>query len=127
MRAGHDDQVLCIAIRYVRADQVDTLRAWLATIGGLRREEALATLADERCAHEQAVLVEGSNGPVLVQAMEVADVTHSEAAASQSPHPIGAEHKAVMQHVLGDPSELRYCSTSIPGAQGVAPRGRRDR
>lgn len=89
-------------------DKVDELREWLRIVNGQRRAEALATLVDEACSHEQAVLIEGKDGPMVVYVMEVADVDHSRRAAEQSSHPIDGDHREVMQRTLGDPvpSEL---------------------
>ena len=73
-----------------------------------RREEALATLVDEGCTHEQAYLIEGVGGPVVSYVMEVEDIDASQEAARSSRHPIDADHKRVMEQAVGEqlPSEL---------------------
>ena len=81
----------------------DKLREWLAAVNGPRREEALATLVDEGCTHEQAFLIEGAEGPVVVYVMEVDDIEASEEAARSSGHPIDADHNRVMEQAVGDP------------------------
>lgn len=100
--------MLRVAIRHVHADKVDELRDWLQTVNGPRRAEALATLVDETCGHEQVLLIEGKDGPVVVYVMEVADVERSRRAAEQSSHPIDADHRRVIQRAVGDavPSEM---------------------
>jgi hypothetical protein len=65
-------------------------------------------LVDETCTHEQAFLIEGKEGSVVVYVMEVADVEQSRRARERSSHPIDADHRRVMQRAVGDavPSEL---------------------
>ena len=93
--------MLRVAIRRVNPERADDLRKWLAEVNGPRREEALATLADEG-------LIEGPEGPVVVYVMEVDDIQRSQEAFRSSGHPIDADHKQVMEQAVGDPlpSEL---------------------
>lgn len=100
---GDDRVMLRVAIRHVDADQVEVLRAWFAEVSDQRRAEALATLIDEGCRHEQAILIEGRDGPVLVYVMEVDDVTRSIQAVAESEHAIDADHQRVMREVLRGP------------------------
>jgi hypothetical protein len=95
--------MLRVAIRPVKPGRAGQLRAWLAEVNGSRREEALATLADEGCTHEQAFLIEGAEGPLLIYVMEVDDIEASQEAARSSAHPIDAVHKRVMERSVGDP------------------------
>jgi hypothetical protein len=89
---------------------------------GPRREEALATMMDEGCRHEQAYLIDGAEGPVIVYVMEVAEIEQSERAAEASVHPIDADHKRMMALALGDqvPAELLLDLTVI--GSNYAPR-----
>lgn len=100
--------MLRVAIKQVRPDYVDELREWLRTVNDERRDEALATLGDETCTHEQAILIEGKDGPVIVHVMEVRDIARSISAARSSQHPLDAEHREVMRRATGAdvPSEL---------------------
>jgi hypothetical protein len=100
--------MLRVAIRRVRPGRNDELRKWLAEANCPRREEALETLLDEGCTHEQAFLIEGAEGPVVIYVMEVDDLHASQEAARSSGHPIDADHKRVMEQAVGDllPSEL---------------------
>jgi hypothetical protein len=100
--------MLRVAVRRVNPGRADELWEWLAEVDGPRREEALATLVDEGCTHEQAFLIEGAEGPVVIYVMEVDDDEASQVAAQLSEHPIDADHKRVMAQVVGDslPSEL---------------------
>ena len=43
-------------------------------------EEALTTMVSEGCGREQAFLIEGKDGPVVVYVMEVEDVERSKQA-----------------------------------------------
>lgn len=71
-------------------------------MNGPRRQEGLATLLDEGCSHELALLIEGKDGPVVVYVMEVEDVETSQEAARSSRHPIDADHRRVMGATVGD-------------------------
>lgn len=73
----------------------------MTTLNTVRADEARATLADEGCTHEVAVLVE-PGGPFLVYAMEVEDEQRSRQAARVSQHPVDAEHRRVMQAGAGE-------------------------
>jgi Family of unknown function (DUF6176) len=66
--------MLRVAIRRVNPGRADELREWLSEANGPRREEALATLVDEGCNHEQAFLIEGAEGPVVIYVMQVDDI-----------------------------------------------------
>jgi hypothetical protein len=94
--------MLRVAVRQVNSDRVDQLRSWLAEVDGPRRTEALATLVDEGCSHEQVLLIEGKDGPVVIYLMEVDDVEKSQDAAVASQHAIDAEHKKVMHDAVGE-------------------------
>jgi Family of unknown function (DUF6176) len=100
--------MLRVAIRRVNPGRANELREWLAQVNGPRRVEALATLVDEGITHEQAYLIEGAEGPVVVYVMEVDDIEATQEATRSSEHPIVADHKRVMELAVGDPlpSEL---------------------
>jgi hypothetical protein len=53
-----------LAIRKVNSEHLELFRDWMAQLDGPRREEALATLDDEGCSHELAVLIDGPDGPL---------------------------------------------------------------
>lgn len=100
--------MLRVAIRSVLPEEVDRLRAWLREVDGPRRQEALATLLDEGCRHEQAYLIDGVHGPVVVYVMEVEDVERSKSAGRDSRHAIDEDHKRVLSQTMGEavPAEL---------------------
>ena len=102
----YSHSVLRVVIRDVRPDKVELLRAWLAELNGPRRDEALATLADEGCRHEAAFLMEGPTGPLLVWTSEAGDIDAALLAYRESTHVIDAEHRRVLREELGDPIHL---------------------
>ena len=95
--------MLRVAIRRVYPEFANVLCEWLQEVNGPRREEALTTMVSEGCGHEQAFLIEGKDGPVVVYVMEIEDVERSKQAAVTSKHPIDSDHKRVMQLAVGDP------------------------
>ena len=95
-----------LAVRRVRPSEVQKLRDWLGSVNGPRSSEALASLTDEGCTHEIGILVQTSDGPLLVYAMEVQDEERSRQAALDSRYAIDAEHKHVMAACLAEEPEL---------------------
>ncbi|MDN3311750.1 DUF6176 family protein [Microbacterium oryzae] len=89
--------MISLTIRRIEPDQRDRLERWLREVDGPRRQEALATLADEGVMHEKAVILDTSDGPILIYAMESADLEYARAVAQRSEHAIDAEHREVMQ------------------------------
>lgn len=89
-----------ISVRAVDPAQVDALKEWFVEVQGPRRDEALLTLVDETCRHEQAVLVFHGDQPLLVYVMEVEDPDAARRSALSGAHSIDAEHRAVMQRVI---------------------------
>lgn len=69
-------------------------------------DEVLETFANEIVRHEVAYLLETSDGPVLVYAIEAEDLDHAARAVEENPLPIDFEHRRVMQEVLEEPIEL---------------------
>ena len=95
-----------LAVRRVRPTEEQNLREWLAGLNGPRSGEALATFPDEGCTHEVGILVQTSDGPLLVYAMEVEDEDRSRQAGLGSQHAIDADHQRVMDAALADEPEL---------------------
>lgn len=91
-----------LVVRKVKSEELELFREWMGQLNGARRDEALATLADEGCSHEMAVLIEGPEGPLVIYAMEVESIEKSRAAADNSTHPIDKEHRAVMERALAE-------------------------
>ena len=98
-----------LAIRKVKPGEENQLRAWMAQLNS-RRTEVVATFKQEGVRHEQAYLLQTTDGPILVYAVEALDHDRAAAAYAQSTLAIDLEHRQVMKQVLGDPvrSELLY-------------------
>ncbi|MEU3642987.1 DUF6176 family protein [Lentzea sp. NPDC034063] len=96
---------MTIRVTRVEPSKVDQLRTWLAT-ARLRADEVRATFVDEGVRHERAMLVDTSDGPLLIYAVECEDFDAATAAFAKSTHPIDQEHKQVMAEVRGTPVEV---------------------
>ena len=97
--------MLRLRFRRVLPGKGARLRDWLAELSE-RASEVRLTFVDETVRHEQAYLLETSEGEVLVYAIEFEDLERSQAAYSSSTHEIDREHKAVMAECLGERIEL---------------------
>jgi hypothetical protein len=95
--------VIQLVVRRIRPDQRESVRSWLAEVDGSRRAEALESIAAEGIDHETALLVETSEGPIIVYAMQTDDPARAHAIADESPRRIDAEHRAVMRAADGGP------------------------
>jgi hypothetical protein len=90
-----------LGIRRVKPEEVARLRDWMAQLAS-RRDEVRATFKQEGVTHEQVYLLEVSDGPIMVYAMEAPDHEHAAKAFMESNLSIDTEHKAVLRQVLGD-------------------------
>jgi Family of unknown function (DUF6176) len=93
----------------VRPEEIGALRAWLAGLM-TRQDEVRETFRNEGVRHEQALLLAGADGPVLVYAIEVEDADRAHAAYASSRLPIDLEHREIMARVIEAPAraELLY-------------------
>ncbi|HET9929836.1 MAG TPA: DUF6176 family protein [Polyangiaceae bacterium] len=91
--------MLKLAFRRIKPECEERLRRWFAELES-RRAEVLETLVGERVRHEQAFVLETSDGPVLVWAAELDDPEHAAATFAQSPHAIDREHARVLRECL---------------------------
>ncbi|MCM3695517.1 DUF6176 family protein [Microbacterium oleivorans] len=66
-------------------------------LDGPRRAEALESLTAEGIDHETAMVIDTSEGPIIVYAMQTDDLERSRAVADESPRPVDAEHRSVMR------------------------------
>jgi hypothetical protein len=89
--------VIHLVARRLRADYRDRVIAWLGGIDGPRRPEAFESLAAEGVDHETAMIIDTSEGPIIVYAMQTDDLERSRAVTDESQRPIDAEHRAVMR------------------------------
>ena len=86
-----------LVARRIRPDRRELVRTWLQEVDGARRAEALESIAAEGIDHETALLIDTSDGPILVYAMQTDDLPQAQAIAGESPRSIDAEHRAVMR------------------------------
>ena len=93
--------MLKVAIKRIRPDKEERLRAWLAELN-LRADDVRETFRDETVRAEQAYIVPGESGPLLVYVMEAADFESGAKAYAESKHEIDAEHRAVMMECLAE-------------------------
>jgi hypothetical protein len=109
--------VIKLAIRKVKPDEEAHLRSWMTELTR-RKEEVLATFVQEGVRHEQAYLFATAEGSILIYAMEAADHDRAALAFRESRLAIDAEHRRVMDQVLGGPAnaELVYeCRVEVSG------------
>ena len=99
--------MLRINVLRVHDEQLPTLRAWMEELNA-RADEVRETFVNEGTRHEQAHLVQTSDGPLLVYAVETEDVDASVAAYRASTLPIDLQHREVMSSVVAEvlPTEL---------------------
>jgi hypothetical protein len=97
--------MLRVVIKQVRPEKEAKLRAWLAELNS-RADEVRATFIDETVRAEQAFIVPGAGGPLLIYVMEAEDFAHGSAAYASSTHTIDHEHRAVMRECLTEPLKL---------------------
>ena len=89
----------------VKPDEVDALRDWM-TQAMARQDEVLETFEQETIRHEITILLEGKDGPVLANGMEVEDYDVARAAYLASQLAIDLQHSQVMSRVLDGPAEV---------------------
>ena len=86
----------------IKPDRETQLRAWLSELND-RADEVRATFVDESVRAEQAYIIPGSEGPLLIYVIEVGDIEQGAKAYASSTHTIDAQHKQIKQECLGDP------------------------
>ena len=91
--------MLRVVFSRIKPGKEGRLREWLAELGE-RADEVRRTFVDETVRHEQAFILETSEGPVLIYVMEAADFEHGRQAYLNSTHAIDAEHRKVMAECL---------------------------
>ena len=97
--------MLRVWISRIRPEKESRVRAWLAELTS-RSDEVLATFRDETVRAEQAFIIAGESGPLLVYVIEAEDPERGARAFANSTHKIDAEHKAVMRECLAEPLAL---------------------
>ena len=82
----------------------DSVERWLAEVGGPLRSDAIETLRAEGVTHETALILDTTEGPVIVYAMETDDIEHARAVGAVSTHPIDQRHHEVMRAADAGPA-----------------------
>jgi hypothetical protein len=106
--------LLKVSISEVKPGSEEKLRSWLRELSA-RQDEVRETFERETVRHEQAYLLQGADGLLLVYASEARDHDRAREAFESSPLPIDAEHAAVMRDVIARRLELApifECSAS---------------
>ena len=89
--------MLRVAIKRIRPEKESRLRAWLAELNS-RADEVRETFRGETVRAEQAFIVPGSEGSLLVYVMEAEDFEQGSKAFADSHHKIDAEHIGFREH-----------------------------
>jgi hypothetical protein len=97
--------MLLVRVFAVHSDKVDLLRDWGHELER-RRREVVETFTNETVRHELALLLQPAKGPLLIHAMEAADLDEARRAVEEHPLPIDLEHRAVMSEVLAERVDL---------------------
>jgi len=101
--------MLKISIEMVKPEKEQKLRDWLSELMK-RKDEVRETFKQETVRHEQAYLIKINGGTALVYIVEADDLEQASKAYKDSSLPIDAEHRHIMNQVLGEriPAELLY-------------------
>ena len=93
--------MLRVAIKPIRPDKEGRLREWLAELNS-RADEVRQTFREESVRAEQAFIVAGAAGPLLVYVMEAEDFERGSRAFAGSRRAIDIEHREVMRECLAE-------------------------
>ena len=93
--------MLRVAIKSIRPEKEDRLRAWLVELNA-RAEEVRQTFREETVRAEQAFIVAGATGPLLIYVMEAEDFEQGAKAFADSHSNIDREHREVMRDCLAE-------------------------
>ena len=97
--------MLLINCHRVKSDQVERLRAWLLELNE-RVDEVRQTFVQETVRHEQGIILQGAEGPILIYAIEAEDLEAGRQAYEASTLPIDFEHRRIMDAVLDGPADV---------------------
>ena len=95
-----------VAFAKVRADKLERLEDWLRELMS-RKDEVRETFHRETMRHEQAFIIRGEDGPLLIYVMEAEDHERGRAAFQSSQLPIDLEHRRVMNEVLAEKLQVK--------------------
>ena len=95
-----------VAFAKVKPDKVERLESWLLELMS-RQDEVRETFIQETVRHEQAFIIRGEDGPLLIYVMEAEDHERGGAAFQSSQLPIDLEHRRVMNEVLAERLQVK--------------------
>ena len=95
-----------VAFRKIKRGKEKRLRAWLAELME-RQGEVRESFAQETVRHEQAFIIDGSDGPILVYAIEAEDLEKGRRAFEASSLPIDIHHKRIMKETLSERLDVK--------------------
>jgi hypothetical protein len=88
-------------IHRIKPGMEPRLRDWLAELN-TRADELRESFAAGGVRAEQAFIVPGASGSLLVYVSEAADQTHAERVFTQSTQPIDVDHRRVMEECIAE-------------------------
>ena len=94
-------------MRRLKPEKQEEVEQWLAEVNGVRRDEARETLRAEGVSHEAALIIDTSDGPVIVYAMETDDIDRARAVGAASTAAIDRRHHEVMRGADAGPAAHR--------------------
>lgn len=108
-----------VAFAKVKAEKVARLESWLRELMQ-RQDEVRETFALESVRHEQAFIIPGQEGPILIYVMEAQDHKRGREAFQASQLLIDLEHRRIMEDVLAEKIQiapLYDCALRETGAE----------
>ncbi len=96
-RLPYDSRMIHLSVRRLKPEMRESVERWLAEVSGPLRSEAIETLRAEGVTHETALILDTSDGPVIVYAMETDDIDQARAVGAASTRPIDQRHHEVMR------------------------------
>jgi len=91
--------MLKVGLVTLHRDKVEAFKAWMAALER-RKDEVLETFEAEGTRSEFVAILNNTDPPVVVYAMEAVDFAKAEEAFKHSAFPIDIEHKAVLKECL---------------------------
>ncbi len=95
-----------VAFAKVKPEKVERLESWLRELMG-RQDEVRETFVQETVRHEQAFIIRGEDGPLLIYVMEAEDHERGRAAFQSSRLRIDLEHRRVMDEVVAERLQVK--------------------
>ena len=91
--------MLKVGLVTLHRDKVEAFKSWMATLAR-RKDEVLESFEAEGTRSEFVAILNDTDPPVIVYAMEAVDLAKADEAFRHSAFPIDIEHKAVLKECL---------------------------